>query len=137
MKRVVVDASVVLAGLFKNGTVRDALLNPEDVAFLAPAYLKEEVSRHLSQIATRAKIPVITVEAVLDDLLAAIELMPPAVYSGSIQAGRDLARKVGAIRDADYIALALALGAPIWTLDKDFSGIPGLRVLSTGDLDRG
>jgi len=134
VKRIVVDASVLLAGLFKDGTVRDALLNTHESLFAAPSYLKDEATRHLAEVAARARIPAPTVEAVLEDLLGAIELMPPGVYSGSMQFAMKLARAVGALEDADYLALALALDAPIWTLDKDFRRIPGIRVLSTRDV---
>lgn len=136
MRRVVVDASVVIAGLFKDGTVRDSLLAAENVAYLAPSYLTSEVVRHLSDVSKRAKIPLPVVRTVLEDLLEAIELVPPGVYSKWMDVARRLARAAGALGDADYIALAFALEAPVWTLDKDFRRNRGLRVVSTSDLPK-
>lgn len=134
MRRVVVDVSVVVAGLFKDGTVRDVLLNSEDVAFCAPFYLKDEVARHLHEVASRARIPRATAEAILEDLLGAIELIPPGVYSAWTNAARGLTHTAGATGDSDYVALALAIEAPVWTLDKDFTRIPGIRLLATRDV---
>ena len=48
---------------------------------------------------------------------------------------RRLARAVGDIGDAEYVALCLSLECPIWALDRDFARIPGLRVLNTRDID--
>jgi len=135
LKRVVVDASVVLAGLFKDGTVRDVLLNAEDLSFSAPLYLREEVEKQLARVASRAGIPRETVESVLEDILGAIDLVPSGVYSASLDLARRLAKRAEAVGDADYIALCLALEAPVWTLDKDFDRVPGLRVLRTKDVD--
>ncbi len=134
MKPVVVDTSVLAAGLFKDGTVRETLLSAEGIAFSAPHYLREETAHHLPRVASRAKLPQATVEAILEDLMGAIDLIPPAVYSTSMSSAHRLARAAQAIEDTEYIALCLTLGAPIWTLDQDFSRIPGLRVLSTREV---
>ena len=126
---------MVVAGLLKDGTVRDALLNAADIGFSAPSYLKKEVSRHLGRVAARAQVPVATAEAILEDLLGVIDLVPPGVYSPWMDVARGMALRAGALGDEDYLALALALKAPIWTLDKDSLRLQGLRVLSTKDLE--
>ncbi|MCI4372417.1 MAG: PIN domain-containing protein, partial [Thermoplasmata archaeon] len=123
------------AGLFKDGTVRDTLLSTHESLFAAPSYLRDEVSRHLVEVAARARIPVPTVEVIFEDLLGAIDLMPSGVYSDFLQPATKLARTAGAPEDVDDLALALSLDAPIWTLDKDFRRIPGIRVLSTKDVN--
>jgi predicted nucleic acid-binding protein len=131
LKRIVVDASVVVAGLFVNGTVRDVLLNAEGIALCAPSYLWEVTARHLPKVVTRARLPAETVRPVLEDLLDCIEKMPPGVYASSMVQARRLVLAADAFGDQEYIALALALEAPIWTLDRDFGRVPGLVVLST------
>jgi predicted nucleic acid-binding protein len=136
LKRVVVDASVLIAALLKDGTVRDALLRTVDVAFSAPAYLREEVGRHISRIASRSRVPQETVRVLIEDFLSVFELVPPGAYAAWMVPAGKLSRLAGAIEDAEYVALALALHAPIWTLDRDFSRIPGIRVLATRDVTR-
>jgi predicted nucleic acid-binding protein len=132
---VVVDASVVVAGLFAEGTVRDVLLTTDAVTLCAPAYLREEVERHLPRVANRARIPVEMVRTIFEDILGCLELIPVGVYASSMSEARRLARLADAIGDEDYIALALALNAKIWTLDRDFRRVAGIRVLSTRQVE--
>ncbi len=127
---------MVVAGLLKEGAVRDTLLTADAILFLAPVYIREEVSRHAGMISDRSKVPLETVLAVLEDLLSAIELIPSAAYASSILDARRLARTAAAQGDEDYIALSLAFDAPAWTLDRDIARVPGLRVLSTRDVGR-
>ncbi|MCI4352368.1 MAG: PIN domain-containing protein [Thermoplasmata archaeon] len=134
MRSIVVDASVLVAGLFKDGRVRDTLLNADGVTFSAPLYLKAEAAKHIPRVAARAKLPQPTVEAILNDLLGAIDLVPPAVYSAFLSPARRLAHAADAVDDTEYIAICLALESPIWTLDKDFARVPGIRTLSTKDV---
>jgi predicted nucleic acid-binding protein len=136
LKRIVVEASVVLAGLFRDGSVRDLLLNHEGAQFLAPAYLTEEVERHLAEVVARTEKPAATVRAVFEDLLAALDLVAPGVYATSLERASALARKAGAGGDTEYLALALHFRAPVWTLDRDFLRAPGIRVLRTADVER-
>lgn len=135
MKRIIVDASVVLAGLFSDGTVRDIILNFDEAEFLAPRYLRSEIDDHLGEVIRRSKLPLATARAVVEDLLAAIELVPFEVYSASYEEAQRLARRSGAQGDEDYIAMTLELKAPVWTLDKDFERVPGLTILRTRDLE--
>ncbi len=136
MRSIIVDASVVLAGLFEDGTVRDILINFEDAEWVAPQYLRSEVERHLADVVLRSRKPEGTVRAVLEDVLAAIDIVPVGAYSSLMDRARDVARRAGAQGDEDYIAMALALEAPVWTLDKDFVRVPGVTILRTMDIER-
>ncbi len=132
--RVVVDASVVVAALMADGTVRDTLLSSSDHDFVAPSYIREEVTRNLPRVAHRARLDPVTVRALVEDVLEAIDLVPPAFYAQfSVKAG-EIVRRAGARGDVEYVALALLLDAPVWTLDADFRRIPGLAVLSPRDV---
>lgn len=136
MRLVVVDASVVVAGLFKDGAVRDLLLNTETLEVCAPVYVKGEVARQVPRISARAHLPQATVEALLADFLEAIDLVPLAAYAIRMPEARELARAAGAEGDADFIALSLALACPIWTLDHDFARVPHLQMHSTREIDQ-
>ena len=135
MRPIVVDASVLVAALFKDGTVRDLLLNTEEIDFYAPLYVKEEVLRQLPRIVARARIPSATIEAILSDILDAIDLLPPGTYAARMTEARRLAKAAGDEGDSEYVALCLALECPIWALDRDFDRIPAVRVLSTRDIN--
>jgi predicted nucleic acid-binding protein len=135
VRQVVVDASVILAGLFKNGTVRDTLLNVEGLYLTAPAFLREELEKKLPVVVERTGVPRETLESVLEDLLGAIDLVPSGVYMDRLAEARRLTLRANARGDEDYVALSLALGAPVWTLDKDFHRISGIRTLTTKEID--
>jgi predicted nucleic acid-binding protein len=135
VRQVVVDASVILAGLFKNGTVRDTLLNVEGLSLTAPAFLREELEKKLPVVVERTGVPRETIESVLEDLLGAIDLVPSGVYVGRLAEAGQLTSRANARGDEDYVALSLALGAPVWTLDKDFLRISGIRTLTTKEIE--
>ncbi len=132
--RVVVDASVVVAALMADGTVRDVLLSSTDHEFFAPLYIQEEVGRNLSRIAARAHLGVETVTALIEDALQVIDLLPAATYSQVLPEAEAVATSVGAKGDEEYIDLAMVLDAPIWTLDKDFRRVKKVKTLSTREL---
>ena len=97
---------------------------------LSPLTVADEVAEHLPAVAGKAKVnPSLA--------LLALRAMPvdwqlPDVY----EPFRDEAlERIGA-RDADdwpVVAVALALGLPVWSQDKDFNDA-GLTVYTTGDL---
>lgn len=116
--------------------MRDILINFEDAEWVAPQYLRSEVERHLADVVLRSRKPEGTVRAVLEDVLAAIDIVPVGAYSSLMDRARDVARRAGAQGDEDYIAMALALEAPVWTLDKDFVRVPGVTILRTMDIER-
>ncbi len=136
VRRVVVDASVLLAGLFKIGTVRDLLLTTESCFFSAPDYLQSEVHRHLFDVSLRSQLSAETVRVVLEDLLSQIELAPFGLYAHRIEEARRVMGKAHAPEDVDYVALALSLDAPIWTLDNDFRRMSRVATLTTRELER-
>jgi len=120
----------------KDGTIRDCFFTADNLAFVAPAYLEEEIAAHVGEVAERSRVPLETAKTVLEDVLAVIELLPWGAYSHWIERARELVVRAHAHGDEDYVALCLAMRAPIWTLDRDFHRIPGLKVLSTKDIVR-
>jgi predicted nucleic acid-binding protein len=135
LKRIIVDASVLLAGMFKDGTVRDLLLNYDGAEFLAPIYIKSEIERHIPEVVRRSGKSKESVRIVLEDIISVIELVPPEVYSSVMDQARSLARRADASGDEDYFALAIALDAPVWTLDRDFVRAREVRVLRTDQIE--
>jgi len=89
-----------------------------------------EIARHVPRLADKRKLD----QALL---LAALQVMPigwkpPQVH----EAHREQAESRIAARDPDdwpTLALALKLGVPIWSQDKDFSAA-GVEVVTTGEL---
>lgn len=122
------DANVLMAALKRDGRVRGLLIGaPPHVAFYAPEFLFLEVEEHLDELAEAAGVPRLALGAVLRVLRPRITVIPPEATEHVIQRARLLAAKAQAPDDEEYVALALAMDAPIWSFDKDFDRIPGVR----------
>jgi predicted nucleic acid-binding protein len=79
--------------------------------------------------------------ALLDDLAAAITVVPAAalepIFSRCEETLRDaVASRDGSSRDAHILALAWSVEGDIWTTDRDFAGA-GVATWSTPNLMRG
>ena len=76
MKRIVLDASVMVACLFRDGTARRVLLHATGVTFLAPPGIQSEAEAQLARVARRTGLPRETVRMILEDLLRHVEVVP-------------------------------------------------------------
>jgi len=89
-----------------------------------------EIARHVPRLADKRKLD----QALL---LAALQVMPIGWKPASVyEDHREQAESRIAARDPDdwpTLALALKLGVPIWSQDKDFSAA-GVEVVTTGEL---
>jgi predicted nucleic acid-binding protein len=121
-KRIVIDANILLRGVF--GTrVRDILDSyQETVAFYLPDLCVEESLRHVPVISRRRGLNPDESGANLGLLLqSCIEIVDRSLY----EEFEEQARARISSRDADdwpVVATALLLNAPIWTEDRDFFG---------------
>ncbi|MCI4323297.1 MAG: PIN domain-containing protein [Thermoplasmata archaeon] len=135
MKRVVVDANVLIACLVADGRTREVFLRSGDVRFIVPTVIFDEVDRHLAEIASRAQVPLETSRALLRELAKNMEPIPQALWDSALPRATELAREVRALNDEPYIALALVQSAPIWSFDKALRRLPGVRILSTSEVE--
>ena len=136
MTRVVVDASVVLASLMADGSTRGLLLGQHNLEFYAPEAVTTELRRHLDLVSERTGKSIDLVNALIEEVMACLEAVPTPLFLAALPSARRRARLARAYHDEAYVALADALGAPIWTLDKDFRRMSGLKVLTTAEVKR-
>lgn len=131
---VVIDASVLLAAFMADGTTRHAFFAATDIAFHAPALVVEEVEAALPKVARRTGQDPRVIQALWTDFRARILLVPNALLEPFWEAARSRVQAADAWGDGAYVAPALALKAPIWTLDHDFRRIEGIEVITAADL---
>ena len=136
MTRIIVDASVLMASLIADGPTRGILLGYHDLEFYTPEVVSSEIQKHLPTVARRTGKPKEIVITLLNDILSNVEVIPTEVFVGKLVSARTRAREAHAENDEAYVALADYLDAPVWTYDKDFQRISGLRVLTTSDVQR-
>lgn len=112
-----------------DGRTRRTIMSLSRVDLFAPALVGKEVTRQASRIARHAALPPEIVTALLEDMLSRLSIVAVEGYAVNLDRAVALARRAGAVGDEDYIALALTLASPIWTLDRDFRRVPGIRLV--------
>lgn len=133
--RLVVDANVVLSGLFRDGTTRELLRHaPLDV--YAPERLDVEVGRHVDEVARRGNIDRVRLQAVLARLLDQVQMVPAALIAPHAAEAIRRCRRAGR-NDAAYVACCLAIDALLWTHDRRLASEAGVDVATTKDLADG
>lgn len=134
MTRIVLDASVLMASLIADGPTRGILLGYHDLEFYAPEVVSSEIQKHLQTIAKRTGKPKEIVSTFLKDILSNVEVVPTEIFAGNLESARKRTQAAHAENDEAYVALADYLDAPVWTYDKDFQRVSGIRVLVTSDI---
>lgn len=137
MTSVVVDASAIVACAIADGKARRAFLTSANVEFYAPAFVVEEVRHRMPKIIALSGVGPSVLSALMDDLFARIVVVPREGFIHRMAEATALAKRADAHGDEDYIALALTLGAPVWTYDRDFHRIKGVRVVSREQVEIG
>lgn len=137
MTGVVVDASVIVACAISDGKARRTLLTLRGVEFYAPAFVQEEVRRRSPKIIALSGLGPTVISTLLDDLFANVAIVPREGFETRLPQAMRLVARAGANGDEDYVALALALAAPIWTYDDDFHRVKGIRVVSREQVELG
>jgi predicted nucleic acid-binding protein len=126
---VVADANVVLSALI-GGRARLVIGSSHGPRCVAAEAVAEEVARHIPRLAAKRGLdPKL--------LYAALAVMPVDWKSGAEYEGlREEAERRIAARDPDdwpTVALAIKLGLPVLTQDKDFADA-GVEIFTTGEL---
>lgn len=131
--RIVVDTSVLYAAAIRDSRVRSLLMRP-GVEWAAPPSARRELLEHADEIAEEMRASREDASKFLEKLLGVVDEVaigpddPEAETARRLIGGRDPT-------DIPFVALALRISAlGVWSLDRDFDAIPGVRRLSTGDI---
>lgn len=129
-----VDANALMAALLRGKAMR--VLTSPGTVFFTTVRTTWEVERYLPDLATvLARRGIATDAEEQRARFHALPLiaMPERVYQDRLPR----ARRMIADRDpddADLLALALHLDIPIWTNDRDFFGLSGVRAINTAEM---
>lgn len=131
---IVVDASVVVAALMADGSTRHALLQTQ-ARLIAPPMIQAEVKRAFDRVARKSTTDARKLRRVLEAVWSHIDIVPPKAYAHARPDAQDACKVAQAWDDDEYVALAMALQAPIWTLDRDFERVAGIEVVVGRDFE--
>ncbi len=128
-ERLVVDANPILSALL-GGKARRLFFEASIHELAVPECVVEEVRRYLPHVARKVGAERRFVEYALD--LLPLTSYPEASYHQALPEAR---RRIGKRdpADVDVLALALRLGIPLWSNDRDFQGT-GVQLLTTARL---
>ena len=131
--RLVLDTNVLIASLIKDSVTRAILLLP-DFEYLLPEFALEEITRHRPKITRLSGLPSEELDLLLSILLESVSIVPSERIVPHLAAAEKL---IGASDpdDVPFVALALAEeNDGIWSNDRAFEGLPGIRVWKTTEL---
>lgn len=127
----VLDANILIRAVLGSRVLGLLRKYAGQVAFMAPDAALQEAREHLPGILAARKIPVAPAMETLDLLMRSDQTVEVETYASFEAVARERIDK----RDEDdwpVLAVALALGCPIWTEDTDFFG----RGVATWTTDR-
>lgn len=132
---VIVDASVLVACLIKDGRAREVLLNHPEVQFVAPGFVLEELAASQAKLESKFRVQPSAFDAVMAEVRERVQVVAARAYAAHRSEAQRRAKKAQAWGDDEYVALAIALDAPIWTYDDDFDRIEGLRRVTAAQIE--
>ena len=124
--RIVVDTNIVFCALAAGcEDLAMRLTTPSESEFFAPRFLFVELFKHKERILRATQLPEESILNSLNALLESIQLIDAAsIPMGTWMEARRLCDGVD-LKDTPFVALAIHLGAQIWTEDNELKS--GLR----------
>jgi len=125
----VVDANPLISALL--GGRADSLIASGNLELYSTQFTLFEVAKYLPRLATLLECSELDLFSVFEEL--PVEACQPDIYNGKFEHAQKL---IGGRdeRDVPLLALALTLGYPVWSDDRDFEGIVEIELLKTADL---
>ena len=128
--RLVVDANILFAALLRKG-VTSALLIREDLELFAPALFWEEFTKYEMMILARTHRD-------REEFAQIVEIFREriAIVAGDPEEVERMVPLSPDPGDASYLVLALRLGIPLWTADKQLRNQVLVEIYSTTEVLR-
>ncbi|MBI2916517.1 MAG: nucleotide-binding protein [Chloroflexi bacterium] len=119
------DANILVRAVLGRRVLAILETYADRVHFLAPEVAFTEVRGHLPDILVKRGLPRETATQLIDDVLERLTgLVTPVPHEVYVDSEAEARRRLAGRDEADwpFVALALVLGCPIWTEDRDFFG---------------
>jgi len=133
--RVVVDANEFFAAIIAKGKERQSwtldLLFSDGVELVAPFRLLAELEKNRDEIKHKSGFSLQEFEVFVSILKLRVRFVPLEQFWDKIPEAKLHAPH---LKDAEYFALALKLGCPLWSNEKAFKSQSELTIYSTAEL---
>ena len=121
MLPLVIDINVIISSLLNAGhSLMVFKLNNilEKYQFISPQFIMIEFNKHSSEIAKRSRSSIEEITKVIDFIIKQIKIIPDSQFSDKLDEARKMLNRH--LKDAHYLALALAFNCNIFSGDKIF-----------------
>jgi len=131
--RLVIDTGVLISALLKKSVSREILLFPF-MNFFLPEYALEELEAHKDSISSRSGLTREEIDVVLSMLIENISIISASEIKPNLKKAEKIMGSIDPF-DVPFVALVLTVkNDGIWTNDKHFENLKGIKVWKTSDV---
>lgn len=132
--RLAIDTNVLISALVADSKTRKLILE-SDHEFYSPDYLEIEVREHEDELIEKSGLTDSDFKSLWTLLFDEIEVVPREVYSEELEESREIMKEID-VKDAPFLACALAKDAKVWSDDKHFQKQDLVAVVKSSELIR-
>lgn len=130
----VVDANIVFGALSKRGFTFEFIRSLSRTGFglYSPEYISEEIDDKMEKLLLFSKLSRTELEFLIRQLFRRVEVVSKSRYKTFLPEAEKLLPEHP--EDSPYLALAIALGCPLWSNEKRLKKQSRVKVLATHEL---
>ena len=130
--RLVIDTNILFAAIINSKGDTARTLFRQELELFAPEFIKAELNKYRTMLLRKGKYEKAeALNAALEHLLRQITIIPKELYLDKLRTALEITPDP---KDAEFIALALKLNCPLWTLDKALIDAPEIPTITTEEL---
>lgn len=126
----VVDANVLFSAIIARGKTADLVFS-ERLELVAPEFLFKELREHKKELLAKSSLAEEDFEQLVSLLEERIDVIPRQEFERFLEEANRISPDPD---DTEYLALALRLGAAVWSNDEGLKRQSRVRVLTTAEL---
>ncbi|WP_333654379.1 PIN domain-containing protein [Dissulfurispira sp.] len=132
--KLILDTGILISALIKESSINRHVLLMPIFDFYLPEYAVDEINRHKEKIAELSGLTKDELTVLFSILLERVTIVTSEIVKPYIKKAEGLIGHRDK-KDVTFVALALAIeNDGIWTNDKDFSAVSGIKVWNTKDI---
>ena len=130
--RLVVDTNILFAALINPQGKTAQIIIGGYAELYAPDYLLHELEKYKEFLIRKGDYTdAVALEEAVEYLIEEIRIIPFQLYKDEMNHALQITPDP---KDSPFVALALKLGAPLWTNDKELKKVKEITVLETKDV---